>query len=371
MTNLVLASQSSRGPALQSTCRSCPYLRTCGGLTENDSMTCGIKCRACATGSCDSVCFGSGRLPRALMSIDGFGHDDLRVQAPDVDLPRYIPMGYHRRALSEDLQSDWLAVPLKSIVGIRRGGTSLHVKFADGLALRRALNVRPTTKILLTGVARDRLIERFWSDTRIMCLGAALSRLDVSLAVPPNYSIWDDDPRLHHVYNRKRSLILAHDWTENGIPVAPYMVGGRPADWRFWEGVLRANPGLRYIVKEFQTGLGRPGRAQAALDEAAAMQDRVGRELHLIAVGGFQYAADLQKRFGDRWTVVESTPFIKAVKRQRGVPAKSGVRVNWQSAKGAEPKELFINNAQLREAAVLRRAHGVGLLQPFQALAAS
>lgn len=287
------------------------------------------------------------------MEVDGFGSDRLVVGGEQPSLPNYLPMIYHRGVLEPSRSPPWVAIPLHVLSGKHPGG-ALYSRYHSAAALRRAFGLHETTKVVAVGVGKDAFIEDYWADRMIMALGRGLANMDLALAIPPNYSVWDDDPRVHHLYNRKRSLVVAHDWTTHGTPVAPYVVGTRPADWRFWMGVYEANPELRFLVKEFQTGLLRRERAMEALAEAADLQDRLGRELHFIALGGYQYADEIARRFGNRWTVIESTPFMRAVHRRRAY-GPFGTKITWRSFPDGHVPALFANNWRVRSEALQER----------------
>lgn len=355
----LFVSEMERAP-IQATCFRCPYLKACGGLREHRSerLRC-TSCAACDNGACDSVCFRNGSLGRAVLEVDGFGSDRLAVGGgTHMALPAYVPMIYHGHALDSTSSPPWVAIPLVALVGRHPEGT-MYVRYRSAAAFRGAFGLSVSTKILAVGTGKDPFIEDFWADRRIMCLAAGLANLGIALAIPPNYSICDDDPRLHHLYNRKRSLIVAHDWTTHGLDVAPYVIGTRSADWKFWQEVYDANPDLRFVVKEFQTGLRAPGHARDALDEAAALQDRLGRELHFIGIGGFQYGHEIARRFGRRSTIIESTPFMRAVHRKRAF-GPFGTKIAWRSCPDGHVPTLFRQNWMVRAQALSARIQGCG-----------
>ena len=113
-------------------------------------------------------------------------------------------------------------------------------------------------------------------------------------------------------------------------------------DWAFWSDFLRHHQEVEYVAKEFQTGLGRREHGLSAIAEAARLQEQTGRNLHFVAIGAAQYANDIAKHF-DSWTIVDSTPFMKAVKR-RLLATAIGTRVRWASARGEDPNVLLNQN---------------------------
>ena len=88
-----------------------------------------------------------------------------------------------------------------------------------------------------------------------------------------------------------------------------------PGDWKFWQWYLQRNPHVSYVAKEFQTGNGSPKEGRKVIRELAGLQQAAGRRLHPLLIGGGQFARDAGVHF-DCFTVIDSTPFMKAVHRQ-------------------------------------------------------
>lgn len=341
---------------LRLACKTCPHLVPCGGLkvAQRVDIGCAEICDACpGPPGCDAVCFRTDRLVTdAILGLGGYGPGNPRLRAPTGEIPPYIPTVYHRGALGPASSANVLAVPLWQCLERVPPTGAVRVRFSSGARLREHLNLDLSTRLVLVGVDRDWRIERYYSDRLILQLAQGLAKLNFEAAIPPNYSVWLNEPRVHHLYNRKRSLRVAEEWSKAGLPVAPYLVGVMDEDIDFWEAVYQANPDMHVAVKEFQTGLRhRPERAVAALDRIARLQDRLRRPLHLIALGGVARRDDIQARFA-RWTVIDATPFIKAVKRQ--VFTISHDKPGWQLVRDADQRKLFTMNVRARRARVLQ-----------------
>jgi hypothetical protein len=114
-----------------------------------------------------------------------------------------------------------------------------------------------------------------------------------------------------------------------------------PIDWDFHESFLRAHPEVDQIALEFQTGLARLDRAALVFERLAAIQDRLQRRLHLFAIGASRYRTELPKRF-DTFTILDSMPFMKAVKRRAAGPIRR--RVAWDRAPDEDVADLVLHN---------------------------
>jgi hypothetical protein len=110
--------------------------------------------------------------------------------------------------------------------------------------------------------------------------------------------------------------IVANELSSAGIAVIPHLNSGQSEDWERWYEFLRDNPAITYVAKEFQTGLRVRSRGLNAIHSLATLQQRLGRQLHPLIVGGVAYAADLASHF-ERITFADSQPFMKAMYRRR------------------------------------------------------
>jgi hypothetical protein len=105
--------------------------------------------------------------------------------------------------------------------------------------------------------------------------------------------------------------------------VIPHVHALTSDDRRYWIDWLRANPQVRHVCREFQTG-----NDVAEVEELDEIQQSIGRELHPVIVGGKRFAPRLGQLFRHS-TIVDTTPFIKAQNGQRAV-IESGV-VRWRT----------------------------------------
>ncbi|MBA2540163.1 MAG: DUF4417 domain-containing protein [Deltaproteobacteria bacterium] len=326
------------GETISVGCSTCPLFQDCGGYTRRGGgWSCMDRCAAC-TKSCNLVCVKKPDFARALLEVGGFRHDDIpQLPAPKGPLPQYIPVVQH--PIDGCVPLDWAVIPLVEIMRFDRGAYAPRAATPD--ELRRAFGLAPTTRLVLLGTGRDRGIETYWRHHRVSNAATALAELDLTLAIAPNYSMFLEDPRPQHLHNRKRSLLVAKSWAEAGIAVSIYPQAVSPLDWSFHESFLREHPEVVHVALEFQTGLARPERATFAFDHLSRIQDRLGRRLHLFAVGASRYREELPKRF-DTWTILDSMPFMKAVKRR--VAASIDRRIGWDRALGEDVADLFFHN---------------------------
>lgn len=329
------------GDIVSAGCISCPLREACGGYTRRGGgWSCMDRCQHCDPTKCDLVCMKKPRdFARALLEVGGFGFEGVPplLSITSNALPRYIPVVQHGGA--GRLPLDWVALPLRALMRIQHG---VYRPIAHSASeLRAALGLMPGTKIVLLGTGKDRPIETYWRYRRRDAVPSMLAPLALTCAIAPNYSLFLEDPRTQHMFNRKRSLICAHEWSDAGVPSIPYLQTVSPADWRYWERFLRQHHEVTIVAKEFQTGLASPVRGEDAIAQLARVQDTIGRRLHLLAIGAARYRRSLDAAF-DSWTLLDSVPFMKAVKRR--VAGNAGRRVNWSAARGDDVARLMVHN---------------------------
>ena len=329
------------GETVSAGCISCPLLAECGGYTRRGGgWSCMDRCVTCDPARCDLVCLTKHRdFARALLEVGGFGGNNLSEMSAtprDIALPHYVPAIQHR---TDDLHLNWVALPLRAFMRFRDG---TYEPIADSaISLRAKLGLASHARLVLLGTGKDRPIETYWRFRRRDSVPEKLAALGFECAIAPNYSLFLDDPRTHHMFNRKRSLICAEEFSRAGVPSIPYLQTVAHADWTFWRDFLKAHAEIAIVAKEFQTGLAHPERGKAAIAKLQKLQDEVGRDLHVVAIGGARYRMQLRAAFAS-WTVIDSVPFMKAVKRRAVVDI--GKRVKWAPALGEVVGHLAMHN---------------------------
>lgn len=340
----LLAASRLDGRTLSMGCQRCPLLRQCGGYTRAGSAwSCMDLCATCDRATCDKVCLKkAARYAEDLLEIGGFGFHGVPalLQSSSGALPHYIPMVQHGFEGVEDVSLPWAAVPMSRVIRFQRGEYTPVATTAEGL--RRRFGLSANTRIVLVGVGKDRPIERYWRWRRVYDTPRFLAALGFASVIVPNYSFFLEDPRPQHFFNRKRSLICAGEFSRAGIPSVPCLQAVAPVDWAYWHAFLQTHAEVSIVAKEFQTGLARRDRGLPAIESLAHLQDQTRRRLHVVAVGGGKYAADLAARF-DSWTIIDSIPFMKATHRR--MAGMAGRRVRWIPTMDGDLGEMLVHNS--------------------------
>jgi hypothetical protein len=186
----------------------------------------------------------------------------------------------------------------------------------DAEGLRRAFSLHSDTQIILRGVSKDGPLERYWAHHTADRPAEQISRLAISCAIGPNFSHFLDVPRTDNLFNRKRQLICLAAFSMANVSAVPHLNANMPGDWELWRRYLLLNDTVCMVAAEFQTGNRRRDQGMKVINRIKWLEDCVGRRLHPIAIGASQFAAELGAHFRS-FTIIDSEPFIKAVKRQR------------------------------------------------------
>lgn len=291
-------------------------------------MGCMTDCKvSCNEDTCDWTCPRQpARFAQRWGEVGGWPPPPPRqLCGPRLDaLPSYVPQLQHASRFSGAFDLEWVA--LKSAHVIPSLASRIHkVENTENIntELRRRFRLSPHTKILLVSVDTDTPLEIYWEWHKVRDIPRRLGELGVEAMTVPNFSYFPEAPPWHTLWNHQRMLRVAEGLSEAGIAVIPHVNTLTDAHRRDWVRLLRDQPHLSYVSKEFQTGAKRRKIGDEAFADLRQLQEEVGRQLHPIVVGGARYWRKL-RRFFPNFTVVDSHPFMQTVNRQRIVVSPDG-----------------------------------------------
>jgi Domain of unknown function (DUF4417) len=271
-----------------------------------------------APGRPNAVCPYKDDFEEWLEDTKGLRFDDLPpFSQPELCLPWYIPVIDHRSCRAAPLVWPVVSLNTYNVLRVRRGSQEAYQACSnDPRGLREAFLLDADTQIVLRGIAADPPLERYWEYRLSADAPQQLARLDIHAAIGPNFSYFLDLPRTDHLFNRRRHLLCLNELRLAGLTAIPHLSAVIPGDWHFWRSFLEVNSSIHVVALEFQTGNKNPTEGRKAIDHLTAVQTVIGRRLHPIAVGGAQFVEYLAPRF-ERFTVLDSAPFAKAIHRYR------------------------------------------------------
>jgi hypothetical protein len=326
-------------------CLTCPERSVCGGLQIKAGIFDCLDFCCGNRGKCDKVCRNNPDYVGRVREIANFTFDTIPhvKPIPAPRLPQAVPMLYHGASRAEVLNAPIIALPLARMFN-RRDGSARH---CSRESLCAAYGIAPGSLIILSGTDTDTSLERWWGfgETRRRSLIQSFRRVGVALATTPNYSLFTDVPRWDDLHSMKRIALVHHEFLSEGLPSALHVNGRTENDFRRWTDYIAERPEITHLAYEFTTGTGWAGRREKHAAWLSTLAGNVGRPLTLLVRGGIDLLPALTRAFA-HVTVLETTSFMKTVKRKRA--ALNG-RITWVDAptdEGAPIDESFSHNIE-------------------------
>lgn len=301
-------------------CSSCAWFDACGGVggqEQLDMRACFKHCHE--PGRCEEdtwVCPCRGDVFRKrLREVGGlFGRRWKPLSGPLAPLPLHVPIIRHGNKRIVPFSGELVGVSIKELLPrFTERSYFPIVDTAEGL--RSHFRLARDTKVLVVSVAKDKVLESYWSYRTVNETAQRLAALGISAMTVPNFSFFRDAPRTHTLYNRKRLMIVAEELSAAGVAVIPHLNAITPNDWQFWRTMLAGQPLVTTVAIEMQTGYKDPQRAEGAISALRSIQDQLGRSLHPVVVGGARYAHVFAEHFNS-FTVADSHAFACTFRRR-------------------------------------------------------
>lgn len=218
-------------------CSYCACARTEASAPTDACRTCPIRC-----GSRTDIAAWLNDVGQTLRFTGILLHGRL----PD-GLPRLIPQvdGTDIRPLDVNLRWPAYAVGLRRVFSQR--SNEIYPRFRKTSA-HRALGLRADQLAVLVGYGTDPLVEAFWSKRHAQQLIAQIAQQAWDLVLAPNYSVYGNWPRVEHLLNMRRSLVIAQEMAQEGICVVPNIYWYRLEDLRRWAEWIQTSQPLAIAI---------------------------------------------------------------------------------------------------------------------------
>lgn len=326
-------------------CVGCIDRDICGGAHNNASFfDCTDYCRCDDKARCDLVCRGKPtQFVERVREVRGLDLTNV-PRAPIINietLPSMVPLIEHATARVSSLNSPIVALPLYALVDMNRS----TLRYADRQALSQKFGIDSKARLVISGVARDRRIERYWAVADRPALLAQLAALDVALITPPNFSVLTDVPRTDNLHAMKRILITAVEMMQAGLPTALHVNARTERDYKRWAELIAVRPEIQCLAFEFATGAGRGERLDWHVARLNELATRVPHPLRLVVRGGMRALEPLRSTFA-AVTMIDTDAFTKTRCRQQAYFRPDG-KLAWRShptTRGAPIDELLQQN---------------------------
>ena len=262
---------------------------------------------------------------------------------PELPLPLVAPVLFHGNRREALFAVPAVCLPLYRVIARHSG----EERYADAAAVAADFRFEAGIPLILTGTADDRPLERWWS----LGLGRLdtirrLQDLDVKLVTSSNFSLFTDQPRWDDMHSMKRIALTHEEFLREGMPAALHVNARTERDWDRWTEYIRQRSEVTHVAFEFGTGAGRTGRVGWQATQLTGLAQSAGRPLHLVVrAARSDIMTKLVAAFGGT-TVLDTTAFIKTIKRQRAVATATG-RICWKrspTAQNTPVDELLAHN---------------------------
>src|SRR3546814_18220547 len=130
------------------------------------------------------------------------------------------------------------------------------LRYPDRTALSQKFGIDPNARLVVSGVARDKKIERYWAAKDRPAMLQQLAALDIALITPPNYSVLTDVPRTDNLHAMKRILMATGEMLQAGLPLAIHENAHTETHLCPRGEVITESPQIPHLVFAFTTGAG-------------------------------------------------------------------------------------------------------------------
>lgn len=218
-------------------CSKCNRFNRCGGCSLCEAAICGEKCDKCA-----SICRKRGS---SVVYANKILDKDINLSGnKDLNLPGYIPIIPDK--LKEKLNTNVISLHGGNV--LKSNGKGVRKIYKEN-GYSNALNVSEGVSAILEFYVRDRTLEGIWDSRE--CIYKEINDLNLGAVIAPNFSVYEDAPRIEHLYNIQRSLIVYNELIESGINAIPDISWYNIDDLDFWvEKINRSE--CRIISFSFQ-----------------------------------------------------------------------------------------------------------------------
>lgn len=221
-------------------CTICIFFERCGGCSLCEAAICDSKC-----GRCGTLC------PRRGVTIKHL--NEILECKDDIKSNKREALPYHIPILPDKLMKplDYTIAPVIAVHGANvfsQNGERIRKIYRDN-GFRKALNVDIRSEGILQFYVKDRTLEGFWDNRE--SIYKELKDQGFKLIIAPNFSVYEDTPRLEHIYNIQRSMIVYDELIKNGFNAVPDISWYNIKDLDIWiDMIIKSN--CRVIAFSFQ-----------------------------------------------------------------------------------------------------------------------
>lgn len=203
-------------------CENCRLYLSCQGCSLCEMPFCRKDC-----GRCFSLCPNKSAAFAHLKSVGG---GELRLSKNNrILLPELVPVLPDR--MSDDFTFNFDVIAIHGANFFTSNGENVARVYRQK-GLQEALNLRNPVEGVLEFYVKDRTLEGFWDNRKEIY--RQLKEYPWRAIISPNFSVYEDAPRIDHLYNIKRSSIVYNEMLEAGLPAVPDISWFNVVDLQQW-----------------------------------------------------------------------------------------------------------------------------------------
>ncbi|WP_051624306.1 DUF4417 domain-containing protein [Clostridium akagii] len=222
-------------------CSKCVEKGTCGGCSLCEASICNKGCSKCMV-----LC---AKRPESIPYINSIGGTGIVLKNN-----REIKLSsYHIPVLPDRMINipKYEMMPIIALHGgnmFAKNGEKINKSYLEK-GYCKALNIDTRTEAIVEFYVKDRTLEGFWDKRKVIY--DELKKMNVKAVITPNFSVYEDVPRIDHLYNIKRSSVVYNEMIDEGINAIPDIVWFTKEDLDRWiEAIGKSN--IKTIAFSFQ-----------------------------------------------------------------------------------------------------------------------
>lgn len=255
------------------------------------------------------------------------------------DLPDHVPILPDR--LTEELEI------INTVIGIHSGnmfsnnGEGINHRYLEK-GLKGALNISHDIEGVLEFYVKDRTLEGFWDKRESVY--KSLKSFKWRAIIAPNFSVYEDAPRIDHLYNMKRTSIIYNEMIKYGLPAVPDISWYNQIDLDQWIREINKNH-LKTIAFSFQVvdvRLKASNQWKHYLMGFKYMCQRINEDVQIIIAGvvsPIRLEAIKKAARGRRLIILNQTAYLQS---RRGISSETG----YKAAEELSKNDIFLENLE-------------------------
>lgn len=224
----------------QKQCSNCSNKKRCGGCSLCEASICDRNCKMCGT-----ICIKRGKAVVFANKI--ISKKENLIQNKDFNISYHIPIIPDRLKKELDINE----IPLVGIhggVALSQNGINVRKIYREN-GFKKALNLNKACKGILEFYVKDRTLEGIWKSREQ--LYSQIKEQEFEAVIAPNFSLYEDAPRIEHLYNIQRSITVYNELINYGINAIPDIAWYNINDLDFWIEQINMS-GCKVIAFSFQ-----------------------------------------------------------------------------------------------------------------------